>query len=171
MRGERLVFFITAAAWLVLDLGTKQFMQDLLGRVGSVLWFDGFRFVLVYNHGAAFGFLSSAGGWQRGFFIVLAALVALYLVWRLWLARPREKQFNLGLSFILGGAVGNMVERINHGYVIDFIDIYVGAWHWPAFNIADIAISIGAVIVIADSLGLNLLGRGRQEAPKKDSGV
>jgi len=92
-------------------------------------------------------------------------------VWRLWLARPREKQFNLGLSFILGGAVGNMVDRINHGYVIDFIDIYVGAWHWPAFNIADIAISIGAVIVIADSLGLNLLGRGRQEAPKKDSGV
>jgi len=66
MRGERLVFFITAAAWLVLDLGTKQFMQDLLGRVGSVLWFDGFRFVLVYNHGAAFGFLSSAGGWNEG---------------------------------------------------------------------------------------------------------
>ena len=129
-------------------------MQETLQVEGVIPAFEGLRFVLVYNHGAAFGFLSSAGGWQRDLFILLAVMVSIYLGYRLWLARPDERNFNLGLVFILGGAVGNLIDRIVLGYVVDFIDIYFNNWHWPAFNVADIAISVGAGIVILDSLGI-----------------
>ena len=129
-------------------------MQETLQVEGVIPAFEGLRFVLVYNHGAAFGCLSSAGGWQRGLFILLAVMVSIYLGYRLWLARPDERNFNLGLVFILGGAVGNLIDRIVLGYVVDFIDIYFNNWHWPAFNVADIAISVGAGIVILDSFGI-----------------
>ena len=77
-----------------------------------------------------------------------------YLGWRLWVARSEESVLNLGFAMILGGAGGNLIDRIVYGYVVDFIDIYVENWHWPAFNVADMAISIGAGLVILDSLGL-----------------
>lgn len=154
MLQRRLGLFGISISWLALDLATKHYVQEWLAKVTVVNWFEGFRFILVYNQGAAFGFLGSAGGWQRFFFIALAILVTLYLAWRLWLAHPGEQRFNIGLSFILGGAIGNMIDRINHGHVVDFIDVYVGRWHWPAFNVADIAIVLGAAIVIADSFGI-----------------
>ena len=151
---QRSIFALLAFFFLVGDWLSKRLFQGWWDIVGSVDVIPGFRLILVHNHGAAFGFLASAGGWQRGFFILVAATVIIYLAWRLWMARPEEKVTNIGFAMILGGATGNLIDRVNQGYVVDFVDIYVRNWHWPAFNVADAAISIGAVVVIFDSLGL-----------------
>ena len=151
---QRFIFAVFALVFLLADWLSKRLFQGWLETGGPIDVIPGFRLILVHNHGAAFGFLASAGGWQRGFFIGVAAAVILYLGWRLWMARPEEKLTNIGFAMILGGAAGNLIDRVRHGYVVDFIDIYVRDWHWPAFNVADAAISIGALVVIFDSLGL-----------------
>jgi signal peptidase II len=105
----------------------------------------------VHNTGAAFSFLSSAGGWQRWFFVVIAVVAVVILT--VWLKRlePDEGWLALSLSLILGGAIGNLYDRIAYGYVIDFLDTYYQQWHWPVFNIADSAISVGVVILLLDT--------------------
>jgi len=159
-KGSRRSSFALAAALLaVLDWWSKRWFQEVLVSSGPVEVFQGLRFVLVYNSGAAFGVLASAGGWQRGLLISLAVGVMVYLAWRLWAARPDESRLNLGFAMILGGAAGNLIDRVRYGHVVDFIDLYVGNWHWPAFNVADMAITIGAGLVILDSIGL--LGRNK----------
>lgn len=107
---------------------------------------------LAFNEGAAFSFLSDAGGWQRWFFTVLAVVVSGILV--IWLKRTARSDWRtaLPLAFIVGGAIGNVIDRIRLGHVVDFIDVHYGSWSWPAFNIADSAISVGAVILIAFGL-------------------
>jgi len=108
-----------------------------------------------HNEGAAFSFLADASGWQRWFFITLASAVSAYIVHWLWRIRNEDTQIlSAGLALVLGGAVGNLADRINYGYVIDFIDVYFSRWnyHFPAFNIADSAISVGAVLLIIDAL-------------------
>jgi signal peptidase II len=110
-----------------------------------------FNLVLVYNRGAAFSFLAMAGGWQRWAFTVLgivAALVICYLLKR----HGTQKMFCTALALILGGALGNVIDRLMYGHVIDFLDFHVGGWHWPAFNLADSAITIGAVLLVIDEL-------------------
>lgn len=110
-----------------------------------------FNLVLVYNRGAAFSFLAAAGGWQRWAFTalgVVAALVIGYLLKR----HASQKMFCTALSLILGGALGNVLDRLMYGHVIDFLDFHVGGWHWPAFNVADSAITIGAVLLVFDEL-------------------
>ena len=151
---QRFMFASVALVFLLVDWLSKRLFQGWLETGGPIEVIPGFRLILVHNHGAAFGFLASAGGWQRGFFIAVAAAVIIYLAWRLWMARPEEKLTNIGFAMILGGAAGNLIDRVRHGYVVDFIDIYVRDWHWPAFNVADAAISVGALVVILDSLGL-----------------
>lgn len=109
------------------------------------------NFALVHNTGAAFGFLSTAGGWQKFFFIGIAALATTVIVVMLR-KTPRQDWFmQLSLSLILGGALGNLVDRLIHGHVIDFIDFYIGTWHFWTFNVADAAISIGAVMLVMDA--------------------
>lgn len=107
---------------------------------------------LVYNTGAAFSFLSQAGGWQRWFFSLLAVGVSVFIV--LWMRRlgPGERWTAAGLAMVLGGALGNLIDRLAYGHVIDFIDLYYRGLHWPTFNIADSAITIGAVLLIGHSL-------------------
>lgn len=151
---QRFIFALVALVFLLGDWLSKRLFQGWLETGGAIDVLPGFRLVLVHNHGAAFGFLASAGGWQRGFFILVAAAVIIYLARRLWMARAEEKVTNFGFAMILGGAAGNLIDRVRHGYVVDFIDISVRGWHWPAFNVADAAISIGAAVVIFDSLGL-----------------
>ncbi len=114
--------------------------------------FPGFNLTLMHNTGAAFSMLSQAGGWQRWLFILIALSVSVFIA--VWLVKlPAQKRwFACALALILGGALGNVFDRIFLGYVIDFIDVYVNNWHWPAFNIADSAISIGAVMVIIDAI-------------------
>ncbi len=107
-----------------------------------------FDLTLIYNEGAAFSLLSEAGGWQRWFFIALALLI-LGVLW-VWLRRLRAGPVSeaLGIALVMGGALGNLIDRIRIGHVIDFLDFHLGGWHWPAFNIADAAISLGVVLLI-----------------------
>ncbi|MCW5605043.1 MAG: lipoprotein signal peptidase [Burkholderiales bacterium] len=110
-----------------------------------------FNLVLVYNPGASFGFLADASGWQRSFFIVIAFAASAWIFYLLY-RYPRQRLFCLALSLVLAGAIGNVIDRIRIGAVIDFLDFHVGGWHWPAFNVADSAITCGALLLIWDSL-------------------
>lgn len=141
-------YLIIAVAVLVLDQLTKYWAAATLVR-GSISIAPFLKFTLVHNTGAAFGFMSSASGWQNIFFMAVAALASVLIVVMLW--RLQDRWVGTGLALILGGALGNLVDRVRHGYVIDFIDVYYGTWHWPAFNIADSAITIGAVLLIVDA--------------------
>ena len=106
---------------------------------------------MVYNQGAAFSFLADSGGWQRWFFSALALGVSVMIVWMLN-RNSTERLFCWSLSLILGGAVGNLIDRLLYGHVIDFLDVHVGGWHWPAFNVADSAITVGAALFVLDEL-------------------
>jgi signal peptidase II len=114
--------------------------------------FPGLNFTLVYNTGAAFSFLSQADGWQRWLFVGLAAIVSAVLIAWLMRLEPHERWTAAGLALILGGALGNALDRVLRGHVIDFIDIYYRHWHWPAFNLADSAITLGAALLIVRTL-------------------
>jgi signal peptidase II len=144
-------WFWLAGGVLLLDQGSKRVADSLLSphEVIPLLPFLALR--KAYNQGAAFSFLSSASGWQRWFFVGLAVLVIGVLV--TWLRRlpAGQKRLVYGLALILGGAAGNLIDRLLYGHVIDFIDLYYGAWHWPTFNIADSAITIGAALLILDA--------------------
>ncbi len=110
-----------------------------------------FNVVRVHNSGAAFSFLANAGGWQRWLFTGIGIAAALFIVWMLK-SHAGQKLFSFALACILGGAVGNVIDRSLYGYVVDFLDFHYAGWHFPAFNIADSAISIGAVCLILDEL-------------------
>lgn len=136
-----------AVVVVVLDQVTKYWIHQSLtyGQVIEVLPF--LNLVLVYNPGAAFSFLSDQPGWQKNFFIAVATLASgwvLYLLARY----PHKRLFCVALALILGGAVGNLIDRIAFGAVIDFIDVHAGGYHWPAFNVADSAITCGAMLLI-----------------------
>ncbi|HET9679936.1 MAG TPA: signal peptidase II [Gammaproteobacteria bacterium] len=140
---------------IVLDQVTKFLIIRRMELFDSIQLLPSLNLTLLHNYGAAFSFLADAGGWQRWFFITLGIVVSAAVVW--WLRKlPKENHGFLaaGLALIVGGALGNVIDRALFGYVIDFIDVYYGTWHWPAFNVADSAITIGAVIMIIDSLFL-----------------
>ena len=107
------------------------------------------NWTLVYNPGAAFSFLSDAGGWQRWFFTVLALAISVLLVFWLRATPRRQVWIAMPYALILSGALGNAIDRLRFGHVVDFIDVHWQGWHWPAFNIADSAICVGAVMLIA----------------------
>jgi signal peptidase II len=136
---------------IVLDQLTKFWL------VGAFQFGDGmalapfFNLVHAHNTGAAFSFLAGESGWQRFFFIGIAAGASVLIVYLLR-KHAAERWFCLALSLVLGGALGNLIDRLRFGYVIDFLDFYYGAWHFPAFNVADSAITVGASILILDSL-------------------
>ena len=137
---------------LILDQWTKQMASAKLiyGERIAVIP-DYFNITLLHNPGAAFSFLSDAGGWQRWFFTSVAFVVSIALI--VWLARlPKYNRWlAIALTLILGGAIGNLWDRVLLGYVVDFIQVYYQEWYWPAFNIADSAISIGAVMLLIDA--------------------
>ena len=142
--GLALIIFIADQFTKVLILGYYQ-----LGDATYVTSF--FNVVRVHNSGAAFSFLANAGGWQRWFFTGIGIAATIFIVWMLR-AHAGQKLFSFALSCILGGAVGNVVDRLLHGYVVDFLDFHYAGWHFPAFNIADAAITIGAVCLILDEV-------------------
>ena len=150
---------------VVLDQITKLVADSQLLVRHPVPVFPGFSFTLLYNEGAAFSFLSDAGGWQRWFFMLLSLVISLVLVY--WLRRIEKHKLFLaaGIALILGGALGNLIDRSVYGYVIDFIDVYYRQYHWPAFNIADSAITLGAALLVLDLLlerNTHALDRGRE---------
>ena len=136
---------------LVADQVTKTLILDSyrLGDATTITSF--FNIVRAHNTGAAFSFLAQAGGWQRWFFTGFGVLAALFIVWQLR-AHPGQKLFSFALASILGGAVGNVIDRVLYGYVVDFLDFHAAGWHFPAFNVADAGISVGAALLIVDEL-------------------
>jgi signal peptidase II len=142
-----LCYLVIAVIVLLLDQLSKWSALSHL-RVGipePVLPF--FNWLLLFNPGAAFSFLAQSSGWQRWFFTVIGIAAAIYIVWLLY-KNQTDKLLCFALSLILGGAIGNVLDRIMYGAVVDFIDLHYGNWHWPAFNIADSAICIGAALII-----------------------
>ncbi|MEM9101802.1 MAG: signal peptidase II [Pseudomonadota bacterium] len=137
---------------LVLDQVTKLWILAILKEGDIIPVFQGFNIVLRYNPGAAFSFLADAGGWQRWFFTIIAAGVSVVLVGILYRLPLTERINGIAYSLVLGGAIGNLIDRLLYGKVVDFIDWYYGSYHWPAFNIADSAICIGVVLLIIDML-------------------
>jgi signal peptidase II len=133
---------------LLLDQATKWLVLKNMSLYQSIDVMPFFKLTYVRNHGAAFSFLSDQGGWQRWFFTLLAGSVSVAILYWMYKAKENEKRVVIALAFILGGAVGNLYDRIAYGYVVDFLDVYVGTYHWPAFNIADSSIFIGAAILI-----------------------
>lgn len=137
-----------SAVVIALDQATKLFAERALTLYAPVEVLPFFNLSLVYNQGAAFSFLAGSSGWQRWFFVVLAVLVSAYLVYWLWRLDRRARWTAASLALILGGALGNVIDRLWHGHVIDFLDFHYAGWHWPVFNVADSAITVGAAIVV-----------------------
>ena len=136
---------------LAADQISKQLAESAIRLYERVALLPHLNLTLTYNRGAAFSFLSDQGGWQRWFFSVLAMVVTLVLI--VWLRQlDRANRWTaISLSLIIGGAVGNLIDRLLFGHVIDFIDLYYGQWHWPAFNVADSAITVGVVMMLLDA--------------------
>ena len=142
--GLALILLIADQFTKVLILGFYQ-----LGDSSPVTSF--FNIVRVHNSGAAFSFLASASGWQRWFFTAVGVGAAVFIIYMLR-SHPGQKLFSFALACILGGAIGNVIDRLLHGYVVDFLDFHYAGTHFPAFNIADSAISVGAACLILDEL-------------------
>lgn len=148
-------WLLVSAVIVVLDLWTKDIATQSLTLYRPVEVTSWLNMTLAHNYGAAFSFLSDAGGWQRWLFTGLASVVTVILVVWLFRLSAREKLTAAALGLIIGGAVGNLVDRINHGYVVDFIDVFYNDWHWPAFNLADSAITGGVILLLIDGLFLS----------------
>jgi signal peptidase II len=145
------LWYLIAAVVILLDQFSKYAITANLDMHSPVIFTSFFNFTLMHNHGAAFSFLSDAGGWQRYLFSGLAAVVSIGLV--IWLAKiPSNKRWEpIALALVLGGAVGNLYDRVTLGYVVDFIVVHYQDYYWPAFNIADSAISLGAIMLVIDA--------------------
>ena len=136
---------------VIIDQLSKIWVDSNMSLYQSIPVFPGFNITYVHNFGAAFSFLSEAGGWQRWFFTLLAATISIGII--IWLKRlkPEETLSAISLGLILGGAIGNLIDRVIYGYVIDFFDVYYQTWHWPVFNIADSAITAGVALMLYES--------------------
>ena len=142
-----------SALVLVLDQLTKAWVLASLPEYTAVPVIEGFwNWYRTYNTGAAFSFLANAGGWQKWFFTVLAFGISGLMAWMLSRTPRNDWKQALPLALVVGGAIGNVIDRVRFGHVVDFIDVYWNAAHFPAFNIADSAISVGAVILIVFGL-------------------
>jgi signal peptidase II len=148
------IWLALSAIVIALDQLTKYIALQYLEPYKAEPVIPGFlNWTLAFNTGAAFSFLHDAGGWQRWLFGVLAIAVSLVLI--VWLRRTdrREWRTALPLALVIGGALGNLIDRVRLGHVTDFIEVYHQQWSWPAFNVADSAISVGAVLLIVFGLG------------------
>ena len=142
-------WFAAAAAIVIADQVTKSIVLSHF-TLGERVEITGFlSLVLVYNKGAAFSFLSDASGWQTPLLIAFA-LIAAGIVSVLIFRKPEQRLLCAGLALILGGALGNLIDRFRFGQVVDFLDLHAQGWHWPAFNVADSAITLGAVLLILE---------------------
>lgn len=144
------ISLILALVVLVLDFASKRWVESTVLHGQQIPVTDFFNLVLTYNAGAAFSFLSDASGWQRWFFSGIAASASVLIVYLLR-KHAAEKLFCMSLSLVLGGALGNLWDRITLGHVVDFLDFHISGYHWPAFNVADSAIFVGAMLLVVES--------------------
>lgn len=145
-----LKFLILSLILIVADQATKIWIINSLALYQDVNVLPIFDITHVRNYGAAFSFLSDAGGWQRYFFTIIAIVISVLLIFWMYQTPTQQKLLLTSYALILSGAIGNVMDRINYGYVVDFLHFYYQNWHFPAFNVADIAISIGAFLMILD---------------------
>tara|TARA_B100001250_G_scaffold408101_1_gene429916 strand:+ start:998 stop:1498 length:501 start_codon:yes stop_codon:yes gene_type:complete len=139
------IIFLIIFSFLVLDIITKKYAVDNLILSNPIPINDFINFSLAFNYGAAFSLLSDAGGWQRWFFIVFSIIVILVIA---YIILRDENSGYIAFSLILSGAIGNLYDRIAFGYVIDFIELHYKNFYWPIFNVADIAITIGVILLL-----------------------
>jgi len=153
-----------SALVLILDQASKLTTDATMQLYESIPLLPYVNLTYAHNTGAAFSFLAQAGGWQRWLFAGLALVMSGVIgVW-LYRLKPYETLMAWALSLILGGAIGNLIDRVAYGYVIDFLDVYYQDWHWPAFNIADSAICIGVALMLLESFGVGK----REESPSSE---
>ena len=145
-------WLLLALAVVVLDLWTKHLASSNLDLYRPVALTGWMNLTLAHNDGAAFSLLADAGGWQRWFFVTVAGGISVFLLVWLWQLPHQARALPVALMLLLGGAIGNLVDRLRLGYVVDFIDLHIRGWHWPAFNIADSAIVIGVILLLIESL-------------------
>lgn len=155
-----LILFIADQATKITILNTLELYQDI-----NILPI--FDITHVHNYGAAFSFLSDAGGWQRYFFTIIAVVISTLLIYWMYKTPTEQKLLLTSYALILSGALGNVWDRINYGYVVDFLHFYYQSWSFPAFNVADIAISIGAFFLILDAI----FEHKREQQAKSEKGV
>lgn len=150
-RQTGLPWLFLAVLVIIVDQLTKQWAVSVLVPYEPIPVLPIFNFTLAFNPGAAFSFLGDEGGWQRWLFIALAVGVSAFLT--RWLSKNTvaQKSLNIGLALVLGGAIGNVIDRVLLHHVIDFLDFHWAVWHYPTFNVADIAITVGAVLLIWDA--------------------
>ena len=141
---------------LILDQWSKIAIDGSMRLYESIAIIPGFNLTYVHNTGAAFSFLSEAGGWQRWFFAAMAFVISVVLTIWLYRLKKHETLLAVALALVLGGAIGNLIDRLAYGYVIDFLDVYYQTRHWPAFNIADSAISVGVFLMLLESFGVGV---------------
>lgn len=150
-------WLVLSVVLIVLDQWTKSVAVGALTYLTPVPVLPGLNWTLVHNLGGAFSFLSNQDGWQRWFFLIVSSVVTVVLIE--WLRRTAARHWLqcLPLALLIGGAIGNLIDRARLGYVIDFVDVHYADWHWPAFNVADSGITVGIVMLIA----YELFGKGR----------
>lgn len=152
IKNSGLTWLWLTLACLIVDQITKQWVAGNMELYQSIELLSFFNLTYMQNPGAAFSFLADQAGWQRWFFTAIASIAS--VIFLFWLAKtPKsQKQLNIAFALLLSGAVGNLIDRVLYGYVIDFLDFYIGNNHWPAFNVADSMIFIGAFLMILDSI-------------------
>lgn len=149
---------------IVLDLATKAWIVRVFQPGETLVLTSWFNLVLAYNEGAAFSFLAHAGGWQRWFFLVLSIGISAAIV--LILRRQRDRALtSFALALVLGGALGNAWDRVTLGHVVDFIQLHAAGYYWPAFNVADSAISVGVVLLLLENLGRSRAAKSIDDEP------
>ncbi len=146
-----LIWLWLSALVIVIDQLTKRVVDTSMSLYQSIELAPYFQLTYLRNQGAAFSFLSGAGGWQRWFFIGLAVAASVFICFWLKKLNRTQRWEASAWSLVLGGALGNLIDRILYGYVIDFLDVHAGEWHWPAFNVADSAITAGVIMLLLDS--------------------
>ena len=149
--GGMLPWLALALIILIADQFTKVLILGYYKLGDSTYIAPFFNIVRAHNTGAAFSFLAGASGWQRWFFTIIGVAAAGFIIWMLR-SHAGQKLFSFSLACILGGAVGNVVDRLLHGYVVDFLQFHWAGWYFPAFNVADAAITVGAIGLILDEL-------------------
>lgn len=146
-----LIWLWLSALVIVVDQITKRVVDGSMQLHQTIELAPFFQLTYLRNQGAAFSFLAGAGGWQRWFFIGLAALASVFIYFWVRKLERTQRPEAIAWALVLGGALGNLIDRILYGYVIDFLDVYYGGWHWPAFNVADSAITLGVALLLLDS--------------------
>lgn len=168
LKNTGLSYLAISLIFIVLDQVTKIWILNNLDLYQDINILPFFDITHVHNYGAAFSFLSDQGGWQRYFFTIIAVVISVLLIYWMYKTPKRQKTLLWAYCLILGGAIGNVADRINYGYVVDFLHFYYQSWSFPAFNVADIAISIGAFLLIVDAL-IEYKNEKAQESNSRES--